>query len=728
MTESIKYKRTASSCKWTLRVLTCGALSFLSVGSLLAQTTNRLPVIRSLPSQPGRTVLNNLEQPGKVNIGPVISPAPVEKPGVVKFDQPNQFWSPASKPGKLDLEQTTKSSPQKNQPGTVTLDTTSPSHEALPVARESEFKQRQRGTLQINTLNNEWGAHSNLPTAPPAELKLNAFNEPGEAPGKFTLETNEVSAEAPEVSFVPEPEPVTTEIYYTDTNLEQEFAAESSLSNPGFETSISETGSGKPGVHAGEEEFWISQTFAQPKETSELIAATEKPATRVEFKEAVESELTQHEPVELIPEFFVDEEDIEVSSAEAPKELPVFFDETEPAEPLEFAAQPERTASTTQTTEVDRAGFVNILLEEPVAQVRAESSPFMGAMESNAPTPLVKPQATSTPGKIERPASARKRPNVSVASYLEDFAEETGENLPRVQTVGAWFGVYDEEYFENANCECPPIPEWSFRAEALYWHRSDPKGGEPLLIRVPAMAAPGSYIGNDVDYDNELGHRYRLERMNSDGSGFDMEYFGINDWSDTVRWVEQQMFVLGTDIGAGSGAVTSDSEFYSWEVNGRRDWDPWTTFFAGFRVLVLDEYTSVSGAGDMQNVFASIDIENNLYGAQIGIDRTLFDNGGVLTIDMTFNLGVFYNSIEADTVNFPALYDNESSAASLLRELNFNMTLAVTDHMSVIGGYTLIWLDDLALGPDQFLDPNNSVNEDSNIFVHGGNLGLLFTW
>ncbi|MEZ6045094.1 MAG: hypothetical protein R3C11_05840 [Planctomycetaceae bacterium] len=159
--------------------------------------------------------------------------------------------------------------------------------------------------------------------------------------------------------------------------------------------------------------------------------------------------------------------------------------------------------------------------------------------------------------------------------------------------------------------------------------------------------------------------------MGTDGRGFDIEYFGVNDWSDTVRWVEARMIVLGTDIGAGSGAVTADSEFYSWEVNGRQDWDPWDyLLFAGFRFMKLDEYSAVSGAVDMANVFASIDIENNLYGAQIGLDRTLFDNGGVLTIDMSFNLGLFYNDITADTVNFNPFFDNESSAASLLRELN----------------------------------------------------------
>ncbi|WP_144996111.1 hypothetical protein [Polystyrenella longa] len=380
---------------------------------------------------------------------------------------------------------------------------------------------------------------------------------------------------------------------------------------------------------------------------------------------------------------------------------------------------------------IESVGFVNIDLDQPAADSEAKQVSFQqSAAYNTAMAPAVRQSSTSSLDSFEETFEnlprRKGRMSVNPASYLEEIAEEGAENIPEMQTVGAWFGSDGGTVYADATC--PPQPQWSFRAEALYWHRSDPNGGEPLLIRVPSQSAPQSYIGNDVDFDNELGQRYRLERMGTEGTGFDMEFFGVNDWSDTARWQEERMIVLGTEIGAGTGAVTSDSEFYSWELNGRREWDPWTTMFAGFRVLVLDEFTSVSGAGDVTNVFSSVDIENNMYGLQAGLDRTLFDNGGVLMIDMSFNLGVFYNSIESNTVNFPSFFDNDRSSTSLLRELNFNMTLAVTNHVSVIGGYTLLWLDDVALGPDQFLDRNNSLNDDSNIFVHGGNLGLLFTW
>ncbi|MAT14160.1 MAG: hypothetical protein CMJ46_02705, partial [Planctomyces sp.] len=439
-----------------------------------------------------------------------------------------------------------------------------------------------------------------------------------------------------------------------------------------------------------------------------------QPTTAVQFQKNVPSQFAQKPAARVIPNFYE-------------KEIPEFD---------EVAAESSKPSVFTETPrELERAAVVSIELEAlekpapaPAAVAKQESSPYMRNLQQTSGTvpsianSMVAENIAQAPARSNTQI-ARRSPRIAGASMVEDWTEERIEDLPPMESVGAWFG-YNMYPADN----CPPMPEWKFRAEALYWHRSDPEGGDPLLIRVPAMAPPGSYIANDVDYDNELGHRYRLERMNNDGSGFDMEYFGVNDWSDTVRWVDEQIFVLGTDIGAGSAAISSDSEFHSWEINGRREWDPWTTFFAGFRYMNLDEYTGVSGAGDVQNVFASIDVSNNLYGVQLGLDRTLFDNGGVLTVDMSFNLGVFYNSIDAQTVNFPTGFDTEEGAASLLRELNFNMNLAVTDHISLVGGYTLIWLDDLALGPDQFRPGVTTIDESSNIFVHGGNLGLQFVW
>ncbi|MEZ6045093.1 MAG: hypothetical protein R3C11_05835 [Planctomycetaceae bacterium] len=148
--------------------------------------------------------------------------------------------------------------------------------------------------------------------------------------------------------------------------------------------------------------------------------------------------------------------------------------------------------------ESEEAGVVSISLSEPVAESPQPLKTVSATSSYSNSNSQPMNQSTSRSGdsfdafeevfeNVSVPGTGR---GVSPISYLEDLAEESAEDLPEMQTVSAWFGVNSGGDYADP---CAPAPVWEFRAEALYWHRSDPQGGEPLLIRIPDMAAPLLY-------------------------------------------------------------------------------------------------------------------------------------------------------------------------------------------------------------------------------------------
>jgi hypothetical protein len=179
----------------------------------------------------------------------------------------------------------------------------------------------------------------------------------------------------------------------------------------------------------------------------------------------------------------------------------------------------------------------------------------------------------------------------------------------------------------------------------------------------------------------------------------------------------------------------------------KRDRDPVicrsVEWFAGFRYIELGTDLDITAAafpppftetGDY-----TIHTTNRLFGGQIGgrIRRTVNHFG----FELTGKAGIYGNDADQsqsviDFPNFPLRPTTSARETNVAfeGELNLSGIFRLNDVWSLKAGYSVIWIEGLALAPDQ-LDFNlaaspsgNTLSSDGGLFIHGANVGLEARW
>ncbi len=133
---------------------------------------------------------------------------------------------------------------------------------------------------------------------------------------------------------------------------------------------------------------------------------------------------------------------------------------------------------------------------------------------------------------------------------------------------------------------------------------------------------------------------------------------------------------------------------------------------------------------------------NQLNGVQGTIDGVLMDSETWL-LEFFGRLGVFNNHAKGQVSEVYIASGNESNTyARQFRDSENDLAWAVsgglrlalklTDNLKATGGYEALFIDGLALGPDQLFSvtPGGTyvVNTGGQLLVHGGSLGLELVW
>ncbi|MBC7819724.1 MAG: BBP7 family outer membrane beta-barrel protein [Planctomycetaceae bacterium] len=167
------------------------------------------------------------------------------------------------------------------------------------------------------------------------------------------------------------------------------------------------------------------------------------------------------------------------------------------------------------------------------------------------------------------------------------------------------------------------------------------------------------------------------------------------------------------------------------------------TWFAGFRYFNVGERLNLTADGVVPGEVGNYNIRtrNNLYGAQLGarFRRTR----GRFGWDATGQAGIFGNDAQQSQFvqDFPAGPDSvlrnvstSRSGVAFVGQGNLSGLYALTNVWNLRAGYNVIWIEGLALAPDQ-LDFNfatagsgTRVNNDGGLFLHGVNVGLEARW
>jgi len=287
------------------------------------------------------------------------------------------------------------------------------------------------------------------------------------------------------------------------------------------------------------------------------------------------------------------------------------------------------------------------------------------------------------------------------------------------ETTDAWATAGGESYAgpEPATpydlCQPGWCPLWTIQAGAVILHRSDPSD-DSILTAIAGGDTPsfGWTGGPDVSIARRLGS----------GNSLELRYFGALAWE-----IDESLSAGPASVGANYRSRLNSTEF-----NWRRPSSESITWLAGFRWIELQEEFDLSV--DVASVPLSIDVNtnvnNHLYGGQIGVDVALWNRASPLSVSGIIKGGVYGNFADSDLAvlinGFPvgAIGDDDSHVA-FAGDIGIAAAYPLTEHLALRGGYQLLWIDGVALAEDQISD---DLDTSGDVFYHGALMGLELTW
>ena len=182
------------------------------------------------------------------------------------------------------------------------------------------------------------------------------------------------------------------------------------------------------------------------------------------------------------------------------------------------------------------------------------------------------------------------------------------------------------------------------------------------------------------------------------------------------------------------------SHLLNFELNARKQMNPDLQYLVGFRYFGFSEAVGINLASDPFSYYSNhqIGASNHLYGAQIGADKRLWQHGR-FQLEGIVKAGLYGNqssnnvlAVVQDEVGDRYTSSASQTQAAFLGEIGLTGLYKLTNHLAFRATYQALWLEGIALAPNQIAssDPLNgtaSVNNNSGVVFHGAFLGLEYT-
>jgi hypothetical protein len=263
--------------------------------------------------------------------------------------------------------------------------------------------------------------------------------------------------------------------------------------------------------------------------------------------------------------------------------------------------------------------------------------------------------------------------------------------------------------------------------------------------------APTLSVSDFGSFDWKGGPSFILGYKPTPMDAWEISYFGLQDWNENQqRGPSAGLIVLDGDLGNAMGlgfhtidtlSVTYSSEIHDAELN--YFWHPgakWLNWMVGFRYFHLDEQFDINAIDLNPAIVSAYDTQstNNLYGGQLGA-RAHFC-GTKCSFDVTGKAGAFGNSVQMSQEigpfgGTPSIRNTNVSESNwaFVGQVGCQFTYNFSWHWYAVGGYDALWIDGVALAPNQLdfsLDPNagTNINHTGNVFMHGAHVGIGFQW
>jgi hypothetical protein len=307
-----------------------------------------------------------------------------------------------------------------------------------------------------------------------------------------------------------------------------------------------------------------------------------------------------------------------------------------------------------------------------------------------------------------------------------------------------------------ASC-APPRPSWYLRGDSVWLTRSRPDDHnltayENLNNAKDPLNARFLLSTDTVTYPLEPGARVTLGRYITDTTMIEATYYGAVDWD---RRNGTPNFPTGANglgpllpyWGPGFGAFDTaaftgsnvqiasyESQFNSFELGVRHAIWGTTSVLAGFRYMNVGDLFQLAAFDNSTNTdpngngFYRTWTNNNLVGFQLGTEYTHDLWFPKLYLGIDCRGGIYANFAEQKNLLFNSgdTYDQRSDRQVQFAsawDLTFTLSYLATDHLTIRGGYTFLFIDGLALAPDQ-LDTNPTMQNARNFIADNGTLTL----
>jgi hypothetical protein len=301
--------------------------------------------------------------------------------------------------------------------------------------------------------------------------------------------------------------------------------------------------------------------------------------------------------------------------------------------------------------------------------------------------------------------------------------------------------------FFDSCVRCSP---YYVQGELLYMLR-DNRTSVVSVIRVlgEGTGFPGATVltSGAPEFNMEPGARVLLGWQMNACNALELSYFGIFDWTATAVATGENELAIPGDLGLASlnffaadrMVLDYNAELHNVELNFFHAWNQ-VSWLAGLRYVTINEEFNIrSTDSDTGTSNYNIRTDNDLYGAQIGLR---FQHcRGRWHWNFTGKAGLYWNDASQTqfVTDFPPGFflrdpvsDNKENVA-FVGDLNLSATRQFNNVWALRGGYSLIWIEGLALAPNQldFTDTPDSgsvIDSKGGIFMHGVNIGLEARW
>jgi hypothetical protein len=303
---------------------------------------------------------------------------------------------------------------------------------------------------------------------------------------------------------------------------------------------------------------------------------------------------------------------------------------------------------------------------------------------------------------------------------------------------------------------CQRCPRTYVQAEAIFLGRNNRSGNQALVFDMNQPRGSDVLVGTcDLDFDFEPGVRALLRHYLDDCCAVEASYFGIFDWAATEKACGRNSLAIPGDLGLASNdffeadimRVDYSADLHNVEVNfvkscgscccdgGRR-----LSCFVGPRYLGLEEELNIRSTDfDEGTSDYNVRADNDLYGVQIGgrVERWTNRFGW----EVTGRAGIFGNDVRQSqfVTDFPPPFElrprtgADGGRVAFVGDLSLSLTYRLTSRCSLRGGYNVMWVEGVALAPDQLdftLTPTSGsgLNDNGGVFLHGAHVGVEARW